>query len=107
LTLGGDGYYVKDRDYNVIEESRAGSSANCQICSDKIKFTNFIIKSCWSTCSNRQSVMRELKILQKLDHENVIKFYGGVEDWDKDHNLIIFLEHADQTCKENFAWNIM
>jgi len=100
LTLGEDGYYLEDRDYNIVRLAGSGGSANCKLSSDKSKNTQFIVKKPNnSNDSCRQNVIRESRILQELNHDNVIRFYGAVEDWDGDHSFKIFLEYAEETCE--------
>ena len=101
LTLGQDGCYLEDRDYNVIREAGTGGSACCNLGSDNEKNTQFVIKRPKKSYSEeeKQDVMRESRILQEINHDNVIRFYGVVEDL-RDHCFKIFLEYADETCKK-------
>ena len=101
LTLGQDGYYLEDRDYKIVKEVGAGGPACCHLSNDKVKPTQqFIIKKLKKLLSKeeKQSMMRESRILKDIDHDNVIRFYGAVEDL-QDHCFKIFLEYADETCK--------
>ena len=98
--MGQDGYYLEDRDYNIVKEAGAGGSASCHLGNDKVKPTQFIIKKPKKSLSEaeKQSMMRESRILKEIDHDNVIRFYGAVEDL-QDQCFKIFLEYADETCK--------
>ena len=100
MTLGQDGYYLEDRDYNIVREAGAGGSAKCNLSSDKVKRTHFIVKKPKKSLSEqeKQNMMRESRILKEIDHDNVIRFFGAVED--QDHTFKIFLEYADETCKK-------
>ena len=100
LSLGQDGYYLEDRDYNIVRQAGTGGSACCNLGNDKAKCTQFVIKRPKKSYSEeeKQDVMRESRILQEIDHDNVIRFYGLVEDL-QDHCFKIFLEYADETCK--------
>jgi len=83
-----------------VRSAGSGGSANCKLSNDKIKNTQFIVKkpnNCNDSC--RQNVIRESRILRELNHDNVIRFYGAVEDWDGDHTFKIFLEYAEETCE--------
>ena len=106
LTPGQDGYYLEDRDYNVVRHAGTGGSASCNLGNDKIKNSQFVIKRPKKSYSEeeKQDVMRESRLLKEIDHDNVIRFYGLVEDL-KDHCFKIFLEFADETCKNLvFVW---
>ena len=100
LTLGQDGYYLEDRDYNIVRTAGAGGSASCNLGNDNAKCSQFIIKRPKKSYSEeeKQDVMRESRILQQINHDNVIRFYGLVEDL-QDHCFKIFLEYAEETCK--------
>lgn len=99
--MGQDGCYLEDRDYNIVREAGAGGSASCNLGNDKEKSTPFIIKRPKRsfTEEGKREMMRESRILQQINHENVIRFYGAVEDLE-DHCFKIFLEYADETCKK-------
>ena len=99
LTLGQDGYYLEDRDYNIVRYAGAGGSASCYLGNDKMKSSQFIIKRAKKLYSEKekQCMMRESRILQEIGHDNVIRFYGAVEDLD--YCFKMFLEYPDETCK--------
>lgn len=98
FTLGQDGHYLEDRDYNIVRYAGAGGSASCYLGNDKTKSSQFIIKRVKKLHSEEQKrcSMNESEILQEIDHDNVIHFYGAVEDSDC---FKIFLEYSDETCK--------
>ena len=96
LTLGHDGHYLEDRDYNIIRYAGAGGSAKCNFGNDRGKNTWFVVKRL-DSLYKEEDVMKESQILQELDHDHVIRFYGAIED-SKDHHFKIFLEYADGTC---------
>ena len=101
LTVGQDGYYLEDRDYNVVREAGAGGSASCHLGNDKVKpAQQFIIKKPKKSLSEeeKQNMMRESRILKDIDHDNVIRFYGAVEDL-QEQCFKIFLEYVEETCK--------
>ncbi|XP_065883364.1 uncharacterized protein [Dysidea avara] len=118
ITLGKDGYYLEDRDYNVV--AGVGGASKCNRVSDTVKGTQFIVKKSTNTDDSRQDLIRESRILQEITHENVIRFYGFVEDYhDRDLTFNIFLEYGEETCgdihylfcqsedKEDFSGNIV
>ena len=96
LTLGQDGHYLEDRDYNIIRYAGAGGSAKCNFCNDKEKNTWFVVKRLGSLY--KEDALKESQILQELDHDHVIRCYGAIEDL-QDHCFKIFLEHANGTCE--------
>ena len=96
LTLGQDGYYLEDRDYNLVHYAGAGGFASCYLGNDKTKSSQFIIKEMKYTEEERRYGIKESHILQEIDHDNVIRFYGAVEDLD--HCFKNFLEYPDETC---------
>lgn len=102
MTPGQDGYYLVDRDYNIVREAGAGGSASCNLGNDKVKSTRFIIKKRPKKSfseEEKQDMVRESQILKEINHDNVIRFYGLVEDF-QDQSYKIFLEFADETCKK-------
>ena len=92
---------MEDRDYDIIREAGAGGSACCNLGNDKTKKNQFIIKRPKKSFSDeeKQEMMRESWILKELNHDNVIRFYGAVEDL-QEYCFKIFLEYADETCKK-------
>ena len=97
MTLGKDGYYLEDRDYNVINIVWIGGNGRGMLVCDKVKQTQFVIKRpIKSTEFDRQTLMKEARTLQEISHKNIICFYGAVED---NHTFSVFLEYANETCK--------
>ena len=107
MTLGQDGYYLEDRDYNIVGTAGYGGSSRCYLGNDKVKCTQFIIKRPKKSYSEeeKQDLMRESRILQKINHDNVIRFYGLVEDL-QDHSFKIFLEYPEGTCKYAVVYDL-
>lgn len=92
---------MEDRDYNIVREAGAGGSASCHLGNDKVNSAQqFIIKKPKKSLSEeeKQNMMRESRILKDIDHDNVIRFYGAVEDL-QEQCFKIFLEYAEETCK--------
>ena len=101
LTVGQDGYYLEDRDYDIIQEAGVGGSASCYLGNDKVKpAQQFVIKKQKKSLGEeeKQNLIRESRILKDIDHDNVIRFYGAVEDLEE-QCFKIFLEYAEETCK--------
>ena len=95
---------MEDRDYNVV--AGVGGASKCNRVSDTVKGTQFIVKKSTNTDDSRQDLIRESRILQEITHENVIRFYGFVEDYhDRDLTFNIFLEYGEETCKLPFVYN--
>ena len=92
---------MEDRDYNIVREAGAGGSASCHLGNDKVNSAQqFIIKKPKKSLSEeeKQNMMRESRILKDIDHDKVIRFYGAVEDL-QEQCFKIFLEYAEETCK--------
>jgi len=89
---------LEDRDYSIINIVWIGVNGRGLLACDKVKQNQFIIKRpIKSTEFDRQTlIIKEARTLQKINHENIIRFYGAVEDH---HTFTLFLEYADQTCK--------
>ena len=71
LTVGQDGYYLEDRDYNIVREAGAGGSASCYPGNDKVKpAQQFVIKKQKKSLGEeeKQNMMRESRILKDIDH---------------------------------------
>lgn len=105
MTLGQDGLYLEDRDYTITYKGGPKFFAACHLCKDKVKNTQFIIKRLSELYDEpkKQEMIRESQILQEINHENVICFYGAVGDL-QDNTIKMFLEYADDTCM--FIWKL-
>lgn len=95
---------MEDRDYIITYGDGPRFFADCHLCKDKVKNTQFIIKrlSDLNNEDEKQEMIRESQILQEINHENVIHFYGAVGDL-QDNSIKMFLEFAHETCM--FVYN--
>ena len=99
MTLGQDGLYLEDRDYTITYKGGPRFFAASHLCKDKVKNTQFIIKRLSELYNEeeKQEMIRESQILQEINHENVIHFYGAVGDLEN-YIIKVFLEYAHETC---------
>lgn len=89
-----DGYYLECRDYRIIRY--AGSGGSTKFASDNVKDTQFAIKY----PTRKEVLIQESEILQNINHDNIICFYGALEEfYDGDHIFKLFLEYPEGTCK--------
>ena len=99
--MGEDGYYLEDRDYHIFHDASHEVPVMGYLALDLVNTIPFIIKTQKRlfTENDKEAMIRESQILQHINHKNVIRFYGAVEDL-QDHTFKIFLEYADETCKK-------